>query len=235
MASFLHIFDGLVHDCRAGHFDSFPDRRNEPIGSQEIERILVSCILSSGWVYEKALVASVLFGEYFHGVERSSVVPGEAEIEHFLRGRDVRHRFPKTRAMQLHSSLEALRALPLPFCDFVAGFDSEFAAREFLVQHFPGLGYKQSSMFLRDVGVSHELAVIDVHILWYMENVENLKIKTVGKGMYVEIERYIRELSKKVEISMNMLDRLIWVAVREFRKLKRVNSCGMQYALPLGD
>lgn len=117
---------------------------------------------------------------------------------------------------------------------FFDKFASERLARDFVSTNFSGLGYKQSSMFLRDIGVARELAVIDIHIIWFLENVESMTVSNLSKKNYLLLEDYLRAFSEKIGISINALDRLIWMSVREFRKMKRNSGCGMQYALPLG-
>ncbi|PBC05382.1 hypothetical protein CK220_05360 [Mesorhizobium sp. WSM3860] len=118
--------------------------------------------------------------------------------------------------------------------DFFAKFESARLAREFVSTNFPGLGYKQSSMFLRDIGVAHDLAVIDIHIVWFLENVESVKVASLSKKNYLLLEDYLKSFSDKIGVGMNALDQLIWASVREFRKMKRIKGCGMQYVLPLG-
>ena len=47
----------------------------------------------------------------------------------------------------------------------LAGFAGPVAAREWLVENIKGLGYKEASHFLRNIGLGEELAILDRHIL----------------------------------------------------------------------
>ncbi len=94
----------------------------------------------------------------------------------------------------------------------LAGFVSPFAAREWLVKNVLGLGYKEASHFLRNIGLGEDLAILDRHIL------KNLLIlgvidevpASLSRSAYLEIERRMIEFSKTVEIPMGHLDLLLW-------------------------
>ncbi|HIH39883.1 TPA: N-glycosylase/DNA lyase [Candidatus Woesearchaeota archaeon] len=84
-------------------------------------------------------------------------------------------------------------------------------AREFLVKNIKGLGYKEASHFLRNVGY-FDLAILDRHILNLM--VENKLIKEKPKSLtnktYFEIENKFRVLADKLEMSLAELDLYMW-------------------------
>jgi N-glycosylase/DNA lyase len=87
-----------------------------------------------------------------------------------------------------------------------------FEIREWLVSNMKGLGYKEASHFLRNVGLGQDLAILDRHIL------KNLKkhgaIREVPKSLtpkrYKEIEQQMRDFSRKVRIPMEEMDLLFW-------------------------
>ncbi|PBB71734.1 hypothetical protein CK227_30735 [Mesorhizobium sp. WSM4308] len=220
----------MIDEYKAGQFGTIDEHQQQYFDQRSIERTLITCILSSTWTYEKATNAADVFLREFRG---NGIGLNEDAIELLLRSNRVRHRFPKSKARQLKASLSAIDKIQESPVDFFTGFDSERLARDFVSTNFPGLGYKQSSMFLRDIGVARELAVIDIHIVWFLENVESLKVPNLSKRNYLLLEDYLKAFSDKVGIGMNALDRLIWASVREFRKMKRAKGCGMQYVLPL--
>lgn len=94
----------------------------------------------------------------------------------------------------------------------ISGFGSSFAAREWLVKNVKGLGYKEASHFLRNIGLGEDLAILDRHIL------KNLKIMGVidevpasmSKKTYLDIEKKMIMFSKQVGIPMGHLDMLLW-------------------------
>jgi N-glycosylase/DNA lyase len=94
----------------------------------------------------------------------------------------------------------------------LSGFSEAFAAREWLVQNIKGLGYKEASHFLRNIGLGGNLAILDRHIL------KNLALLGVidevpaspSKKMYLEIEKKMTDFSQESNIPMAHLDLLLW-------------------------
>jgi len=89
--------------------------------------------------------------------------------------------------------------------------EGEKFAREFLVENVKGLGYKESSHFLRNVGYGN-LAILDRHILNLMvenEYIEN-KPKSLNKKIYLEIEGKFNEIAKELGMSNAELDLYMW-------------------------
>ena len=85
-------------------------------------------------------------------------------------------------------------------------------AREWLVANVRGLGYKEASHFLRNVGRGEELAILDRHVLKNLVKhnaIEEIP-KTLTKKRYMEIEQKMKEFSQKVSIPLAHLDLLFW-------------------------
>lgn len=87
----------------------------------------------------------------------------------------------------------------------------EKEAREFLVENVKGLGYKESSHFMRNVGYTN-LAILDRHILNLMveNNYLKEKPKTLSKKIYLEIEEKFNEIAKEIGMSNAELDLYMW-------------------------
>lgn len=232
MATFINIFDSLVDEYHKGGLGTFDERSYAAEINTDVHKILTACILSSAWTFEKAIVAATLVVDEWNKARAYNCDLQQIEIEALLRSPSIRHRFPKTRADQVAKSLARLGSIGVPL-QFFSEFPTACAARAFTRDAFPGLGMKQSSMFLRDIGVGHNLAVIDVHILWYLRNVESISLSISSDKGYLKVEDCLRGISSRLGLGMQTLDRLIWISVREFRRIKRVSTCGMQYALPL--
>lgn len=94
----------------------------------------------------------------------------------------------------------------------ISQFSDVYDAREWLAQNVKGIGYKEASHFLRNIGLGENLAILDRHIL------KNLKLFRVTKEIpnslsrkrYLEIEKKMREFAEKVKIPMSHLDLLLW-------------------------
>ena len=95
--------------------------------------------------------------------------------------------------------------------DIVESFGDEFLAREWLVSNVKGLGYKEASHFLRNVGFKN-VAIIDRHILrcLYENGVIEEIPKNLSKKNYMKIERLLREISEKTGLSLGELDLFLW-------------------------
>lgn len=75
-----------------------------------------------------------------------------------------------------------------------------------------GLGMKESSHFLRNIGLGKDLAILDRHIL---KNLKKLNVieeipKTLTENIYLEIEKKMLLFSKKINIELKYLDFVFW-------------------------
>ncbi len=94
----------------------------------------------------------------------------------------------------------------------LSDFDDVLEKREWLVENIMGIGYKEASHFLRNIGYGEDIAILDRHIL------KNLKLLNVisdipaslSKKQYLLIEKKMKQFSKKINISLSHLDLLLW-------------------------
>jgi N-glycosylase/DNA lyase len=86
-----------------------------------------------------------------------------------------------------------------------------FGLREFLVENVGGLGYKEASHFLRNIGKKN-LVILDRHILKNMFKFGKLdKIPdSLARKKYLEIENKFKKLADENDISVDELDLLFW-------------------------
>jgi len=94
----------------------------------------------------------------------------------------------------------------------ITSFYNPYELREWLVENVKGLGYKEASHFLRNIGLGEEFAILDRHIL---RNLAQLKVipevpATLTKKRYLEIEEKVRQFSIEIGIPMADLDLLLW-------------------------
>jgi N-glycosylase/DNA lyase len=87
-----------------------------------------------------------------------------------------------------------------------------FKTREWLVENIKGIGYKEASHFLRNIGFGKDIAILDVHILKNLkaQGVINKIPKSLTKKEYLNIENKLRGFCKKINIPMDELDLLFW-------------------------
>ncbi|MAG22405.1 MAG: N-glycosylase [Candidatus Diapherotrites archaeon] len=95
--------------------------------------------------------------------------------------------------------------------EFIVAQSGEEQAREWLVHNIKGLGYKEASHFLRNVGYFN-LAILDRHILNLMaENkIISEKPKSLTKKNYLEIEKKFQALALKLGLIVAELDLYMW-------------------------
>ncbi|MEM3078179.1 MAG: N-glycosylase/DNA lyase [Nitrososphaerales archaeon] len=94
----------------------------------------------------------------------------------------------------------------------IQSFDNVFKLREWLANNILGIGMKEASHFLRNIGLGKDLAILDRHILKNLKEygIINEIPKSISKKVYVDIEDKMREFSKRINIPMDGLDLLFW-------------------------
>jgi N-glycosylase/DNA lyase len=94
----------------------------------------------------------------------------------------------------------------------LSSFSTSSMAREWLVLNIKGLGYKEASHFLRNIGLGEELAILDRHILKNLSLFGVIEIvpSSLNKKTYMEIEQKMKEFSGRINIPMGHLDLLLW-------------------------
>ena len=90
-------------------------------------------------------------------------------------------------------------------------YSSQKQAREFLVKNIKGIGLKEASHFLRNVGY-FQLSILDRHILNVMNenNIIKEKPKYLNNKNYFFIEKKFLDLAKKFRMSAAKLDFYFW-------------------------
>ena len=84
--------------------------------------------------------------------------------------------------------------------------------REYLVKSVKGIGWKEASHFLRNIGLGADIAILDRHII---KNLIELKVikeypKNLSEKNYKKIEEKMKKLSKELDIPMDTLDHVFW-------------------------
>jgi N-glycosylase/DNA lyase len=134
------------------------------------------------------------------------------DVERCLRG--VGYRFPALRAAHIAASFDAICCRYRGLRPFLEGHEDGIAARRELVGLCLGLGPKQSSFFLRNVGFA-ELAVIDRHLLRYLSRSQMQKPANIQSVLrYESLERQVRECAAKLCLNMTEFDVAVWVTMR---------------------
>jgi len=155
------------------------------------------CILAANFNAERTTQIQRTVGDGFLTLSRP-------ELSRELR--ELGYRFPNTRASYIFEAQEVKSSLK----GILASFDNENAMREWLCENVKGLGYKEASHFLRNIGCKN-FAIIDSHIMHLLGDHELIEMPaTLTKKRYLEIEEVLRKISQKAGLSLAELDLYLW-------------------------
>lgn len=84
--------------------------------------------------------------------------------------------------------------------------------REWLVKNIKGMGYKEASHFLRNIGIGLNLAILDRHILKNLKELGVIKDipGSLTRKRYLEIEKKMGRYAKRIKMPMGCLDLVLW-------------------------
>lgn len=187
---------------------------------------LVCCILSSQVKFELShAVTQTLKSKGLLGIGPTDYFY-ENRLRDFLRapvlveGRSIKYRFPNSKANQITTARENIYGSGGSLQDLLDEYSDPLELRNVLVKSVPGLGMKQASMYLRNVSNTYELAVIDSHVLNYM-NVMDLVEEipsTMSKSQYLNNESLLTKYATKFSYPVGCVDYAIWIVMRVARK-----------------
>ena len=89
---------------------------------------------------------------------------------------------------------------------------NQTSMREWLAENVMGLGMKESSHFLRNIGFGSNLAILDRHILKNLYEygaIEEIP-KTLTEKKYLEIEKKMKDFAERIGVPFDELDLLLW-------------------------
>ncbi len=173
-------------------------------GERAWMRELAFCLLAANF-------SGVAAYEMAVGLDESSLLweGEEGEIEAFLRR--AGHRFPAARAGFIVGARERIgwvrRVIPrLPSGE----------ARDVLRREIRGIGMKEASHFLRNVG-RRDLAILDRHVLSLMEEYGVARRpRSLTRRRYLELEGALRGVVEAAGMSMAEADLYLWYMRKGF-------------------
>lgn len=127
--------------------------------------------------------------------------------EPILGQRECYIRFHRTKAKHLLKVRQQYPAIE----KMLLGSISAYELRQWLVKNVIGMGWKEASHFLRNIG-HRDLAILDRHILKHLQLFGLIRTfpKTLTLKKYLQIEKKFRNFSNKCGIAMDELDLLFW-------------------------
>jgi N-glycosylase/DNA lyase len=128
--------------------------------------------------------------------------------EPILRRKEHYIRFHRTKKRHLLHMKEQFSVIAQKLSEPASAFD----LREWLVTHIIGLGYKEATHFLRNIGKNDGLAILDRHILRTLERlgvVDSIP-NSINKNQYLEIEQRFKIFANGIGIALDELDLVFW-------------------------
>lgn len=124
-----------------------------------------------------------------------------------LHQKDFYIRFHHTKARHLIAAKEKFAAILEQLRNGMTGSD----LREWLVHNIMGLGYKEASHFLRNIGYRN-LAILDRHVIKNLVRYKAIRSapKTMTRKRYLSIEKRLQRFANRLGIPMDELDLLFW-------------------------
>ncbi|MEM3018977.1 MAG: N-glycosylase/DNA lyase, partial [Candidatus Bathyarchaeia archaeon] len=165
--------------------------------STDIFKELCFCILTANFNAEKSIKIQEKIGDGFLNLSESQLAE---------RLKELGHRYPNTRARYIVLARKYKDSLKM----IINSFKEEIKLRDWLVKNIKGIGYKEASHFLRNIGYFN-FAILDFHIIDCLVNYRLIdKPKILTKRNYLEIEKLLKDVAKKAGINLAQLDLYLW-------------------------
>jgi N-glycosylase/DNA lyase len=165
--------------------------------SRSLYKEMCFCLLTANYSAERGIVIHEEIGNGFLNLP-------EKELSERLQA--LGYRYPNKRAQYIQQARRHMDCLR----DVVDAHADEQELREWVVTNVKGLGHKEASHFLRNIGL-RDLAIIDFHIIDILSRYGLIKEpKTLTKNKYLEIEKALSDLGKKTGLCLGELDLYLW-------------------------
>jgi len=181
-------------DKRIREFEKLGEKKDN-----EIFKELCYCILTANFNAERAIKIQNEIGNGFLSLPEEKL---------FWELSKLGHRFPYARTKYI---IEA-RKYKDNIKEILNSFNEQETIREWLVKNIKGLGFKEASHFMRNIGYKN-IAIIDFHIIDSLIKyglIEKPKPKATTKYKYLEIENILQGLAEKTNFSLGELDLYLW-------------------------
>jgi len=170
----------------------FEEMGKKPIN--EIFKELCFCILTANFNAERTIKIQQEIGNGFLTFTEEKLAE---KLKH------LGHRYPNARANYIVEARKHIRALK-KLLD-----ENPIVLREWLVKNVKGIGYKEASHFLRNIGHKN-FAIIDFHIIDILTRHKIIKPMSLSKRNYMKIEKILSDIAKKLNITTAELDLYLW-------------------------
>jgi N-glycosylase/DNA lyase len=188
------LMEGEVGDAVRDRMREFEAMRDAQV--DKVFEEMCFCLLTANYSAERAISIQEHMGCGFRTLPMRRL---EARL------RRLGYRFPHVRAKFICEARKHIDVL----ADIISEKEEQ-AAREWLADNVKGLGMKEASHFLRNIGFK-DLAIVDFHIMDILERHKLMKRpKTLTRKVYLEVEAVLRRLAGRLGVSLGELDLYLW-------------------------
>lgn len=178
-------------DQRIKEFQNINKESND-----EIFQEMCFCLLTANFNAEKTIKIQNKIGQCFYTDPQETLTK---------KLKQHGHRFPNKRAEYINESKKCKYLLKE-----IINSNGQKTKREWIVKNIKGLGYKEASHFLRNIGFQN-YAIIDFHILDLLEKYDIIKKpKTLSQKKYLEIEQKLKKIADQTNLTLAELDLYLW-------------------------
>jgi len=189
-----NLKDSSISKIINNRIKEFKDLNKE--SNEDLFKEMCFCILTANFSAERSIKIQDELGDCF-------LTNSEEEIA--IKLKQMGHRFPNARARYISESMNCRNELSK-----VIKYNDDNTLRDWIVNNVKGLGYKESSHFLRNIGFD-DFAIIDFHIIDLLTDYKIInKPKSLTKQKYIEIENILRSIANKTNLSLAELDLYLW-------------------------
>ncbi len=182
---------GALIRKRVKEFKKMKENYNDSIFKE-----MCFCFLTANFNAEKSIKIQNEISDCF-------LTDNEQNLEKKLK--EFGHRFPSARAKYICQSQSCKDLVE----EKISKLKGE-KLREWIVKNIKGLGYKEASHFLRNIGYEN-YAIVDFHIIDLLVKYDLIKRpKTITKKKYIEIERVLKGIAKEANLNLAELDLYLW-------------------------
>ncbi|MFX1593264.1 MAG: N-glycosylase/DNA lyase [Promethearchaeota archaeon] len=190
-----NLKNGSIKNRIDTRLTEFSGIKNQSINM--IFRELCFCIMTANCSAVKCMEVHEHIGEGFLHL---------SELDLVNKFKELGYRFPNIRSKYI---LEARNKLSQLESNIKFGNDG-YTLREWIVKNIKGIGYKEASHFLRNIGYSN-YAIIDFHIIDLLVQYNLIeKPKTLTKTKYLKIEQVLKGIANKLNLNLAELDLYLW-------------------------
>jgi N-glycosylase/DNA lyase len=177
------------------------------LGDKEIFPELIFCLCTpqskaqSGWKATQEIFRNGLIAH-----------PSEDKIADILSAAGVR--FKTKKAKYIVEAIRRFGRLDFNFKEFIANLMTKndvIGTRNWFAMNVKGMGMKEGSHFLRNIGFGDEICILDRHILRSLESFGVIRMpKAMKRENYLDIELEMKKFSKEIKIPVFALDFVFW-------------------------